>query len=115
MALLTPAASRIQDAADRSMQVQHNLALAFALAWYQRDHRRYPENLHALTPKYLSKVPNDVFSGKPLVYRRSETGFLLYSVGVNCRDDEGRSSEDEPPGDDLSVRLPLPELRKPGR
>lgn len=108
--LLIPAVSKAQYAADRCDQVQHNLYLAFALAAYQRDHGRYPKELAALAPKYLDKVPIDIFSGKPLIYRPSENGYLLYSVGVNGRDEEGQGYEDMPQGDDLSVRMPLPKL-----
>jgi hypothetical protein len=68
--------------------------------------------LEALAPKYLAEVPGDLFSGKPLIYRPSEKGYLLYSVGVNGQDDQGRSYDDDPPGDDLVVRMPLPELRR---
>jgi hypothetical protein len=39
-------------------------------------------------------------------------GYLLYSVGVNGKDDGGRQFDDDPPGDDLSVRMPLPELKR---
>jgi hypothetical protein len=64
-----------------------------------------------LAPKYLAAVPNDLFSGRPLVYRPTGSGYVLYSVGPNGQDDGGRSSDDDPPGDDLTVRMPLPELK----
>ncbi|HMC64121.1 MAG TPA: hypothetical protein VKI65_04215 [Gemmataceae bacterium] len=102
----------VQDAADRAQQTQDNLLVAFALAWYQRDHGRYPKELNALAPKYLPKVPLDLFSGKPLVYRPSENGYLLYSVGVNGKDEGGQGYDDEPRGDDLTVRMPVPEVRR---
>jgi hypothetical protein len=111
VSLLVPAIRKVQQAADRVQQTQDNLILAFALARYQREHGRYPEELAALAPKYLERVPVDLFSGKPLIYRPNENGYLLYSVGVNGKDDEGRGYDDQPPGDDLSVRMPLPELR----
>jgi hypothetical protein len=103
---------KVQAAADRSEQLQNNLYLAFALAAYRRDHGRYPEKLAALAPKYLPKVPQDMFSGKPLVYEPSEKGYLFYSVGVNGRDEQGRGYDDEPAGDDLAVRMPLPKPPK---
>jgi hypothetical protein len=108
--LMLPSISKVQNAADRGEQVQRNLHLAFALAAYQRDHGRYPMKLEALTPKYLPHIPDDLFSGKALVYRPSGNGYLLYSVGLNGRDDDGRSPDDEPPGDDPRVRMPLPKL-----
>jgi hypothetical protein len=112
LCLTAPAVLKVQQAADRAEQVQRNLHLAFALAAYQRDHGRYPMSLDALAPKYLATVPQDLFTGKALVYRPSETGYLLYSFGVNGRDDEGRYHDDDPPGDDPSVRMPLPKLRE---
>lgn len=110
IALMILPARKVEQAAERSRQIQDNLAVAFALAWYQRDHGRYPAKLEALTPKYLKQVPKDLFSGKALLYRPSGNGYLLYSVGPNGKDEGGRGYSDTPPGDDLSVRMPLPAL-----
>ena len=112
ISLLVPAVRKVQQAGDRSEQVEHNLHLAFALAAYRRDHGKYPAKLDALAPDYLAAVPQDLFSGKPLIYRPDEKGYLLYSVGINGVDEGGRWYDDEPPGDDPGVRMPLPELRK---
>jgi hypothetical protein len=109
--LLMPAVRKVQGAYDRSEQVQRNLHVAFALAAYHRDNGRYPAKLDDLAPKYLPAVPDDLFAGKPLVYRPSDKGYLFYSVGVNGKDDGGRSFDDDPPADDLRVRMPLPELK----
>jgi hypothetical protein len=90
-------------------QRQRNLQVAFALAAYQRDQGRYPAKLADLSPKYLAAIPNDIFTGKDLIYRPEEKGYLLYSVGRNGKDEGGRTFEDDPAGDDESVRMPLPE------
>jgi hypothetical protein len=110
--LLVPAVSKVQQAADRTGQTQQNVHVAFALAAYRAKEDRYPPTLDALAPKYLERVPGDLFSGKGLIYRRTETGYLLYSVGVNGKDDGGHGPEDEPAGDDLRVRMPLPERKQ---
>jgi hypothetical protein len=112
ISLLLPAVRKVQQASDRAEQTQRNLEVAFALAAYRAQHGRYPRELEALAPKYLAAVPGDLFSGKALVYRPSEKGYLFYSVGINGRDEGGRSYEDDPPGDDLVVRMPLPDLRR---
>jgi hypothetical protein len=109
--LMTPAVHKVTYAADRIKQTHANLQLAFALAWYHCDHGHYPKSLDALAPKYLVKVPQDMFSGKALVYRPTDKGYLLYSVGVNGKDDGGRGYDDEPAGDDLVIRMPLPEWK----
>jgi hypothetical protein len=109
--LLVPAVRKVQSASDRAQQNQDNLMLAFALAWYQRDHGHYPKELAELAPRYLPAVPGDLFSGKPLVYQMEPEAYILYSVGINGKDDGGRGYDDQPPGDDLVIRMPLPPLR----
>jgi hypothetical protein len=100
----------VQNSEDRLQQTRRNLHVAFALTAYQRDHGHYPKTLAELAPQYLARVPTDLFTGQELVYQPSEKGYLLYSFGVNGRDDQGRGFGDQPPGDDLSVRMPLPAL-----
>jgi hypothetical protein len=106
--LLLPAIHKVQVAADRAEQTQRNLHIAFALAIYQRENGKYPEKLDALAPKYLAKVPDDLFTGKPLVYKPTEKGYQLYSLGPNGKVDAGRGREDDPASDDIAVRMPLP-------
>jgi hypothetical protein len=108
ISLLTPAFRKVQKGADRAEQLQANLHIAFALAAYRGDHGRYPAKLDELAPKYLAVVPDDIFSGKALIYRPSEGGYLLYSVGENGKGEGGHWYDDDPPGDDPRVRLPLP-------
>jgi hypothetical protein len=113
--LLLPAQRKVQQAGDRIEQVERNLQIAFALAAYQRDRGKYPPKLDALVPDYLKKIPDDLFSGKALIYSTTETGYLLYSFGVNAKDDGGQSYADDPPGDDLSVRMPRPAAQQQKR
>jgi hypothetical protein len=109
--LMVAGLRNVQAGADRTRQLEDNVQVAFGLAAYRRDRGGYPKALNALAPRYLAKVPEDRFSGKALVYRPSPDGYLLYSVGVNGKDEQGRGPEDEPPGDDLSVRMPPPKSR----
>jgi len=68
----------------------HQAALPCALERHRLANGQYPENLGALAPRFLDKLPNDVVSGTPLNYRRSDDGnFVLYSVGWNEKDDGG--------------------------
>jgi hypothetical protein len=113
IALRMPALRKVAMASDRIRQVQENITLAFALECYRRERGGYPKTLDALAPRYVKNVPHDLFSGKALIYRPSAEGYLLYSVGINGKDEGGRTYGDQPPGDDLPVRMPLPELRRP--
>jgi hypothetical protein len=112
IALLAPAVHKVQDASDRSLQIETNLQVAFALGAYKADHGLYPTKLSDLAPKYLPTIPGDVFSGKDLIYKPEKAGYLFYSVGANGQDDGGRWYDDEPRGDDPRVRMPLPPLKK---
>ena len=68
----------------------------------------YPDSLERLAPKHIAEIPNDLFTGKLLKYERTADGYRFYSVGQNEQDEEGRSFDDNPRGDDLVVRMPLP-------
>jgi hypothetical protein len=105
---MMPAVDLVINAADRVQQTFDTVAVAYAVAWYQRANGRYPDSLAKLTPTYLKAVPGDLFSGKELVYKPEGNGFRLYGVGVNGRDDGGRGPDSQPPGDDIVVRIPLP-------
>jgi hypothetical protein len=108
--LLVPNMVMLEQADERQQQRLRNLHIAFALGAYHREHGQYPKKLEALAPKYMANVPLDLFTGKLLTYQPSANGYLLYSFGVNGRDDQGRGTYDDPPGDDLRVRMPLPPL-----
>jgi hypothetical protein len=110
--LMFPGYDKVNSSAERIEQVQRNLHLAFALAAYHSDHGRYPAKLDELVPKYLEKIPDDLFSGKALIYRVEDDGYLLYSVGPNGVDDDGRGYDDQPRGDDISIRMPVPVPQK---
>ncbi|MDY3561274.1 hypothetical protein R5W23_002549 [Gemmata sp. JC673] len=110
-ALVMPGLQKCQWSFDRATQTDRNLQLAFALAAYRKDTGRYPAKLADLAPKYMAAVPDDLFTGKPLTYQPAEKGYFFYSVGENGKDDGGRGRDDEPRGDDLGVRVPLPALK----
>lgn len=67
---------------------------AIALYRYKKAKGEYPERLEELAPTYLSKMPIDWFVAKPMQYRKQNDGtYLLYSVGVNLKDDGGQPGE----------------------
>ncbi len=65
-------------------------ALACALERYRLANGQFPETLAALSPQFIAHPPNDVITGQPYKYRRTDDGqFLLYSVGWDEKDDGG--------------------------
>jgi hypothetical protein len=80
--------------------------LALALGAYRSDRGRYPNGIQELAPKYIAALPKDRFSDADYIYKIEGSGYLLYSVGPNGKDDGGRQSDEEPPGDDVAIRTP---------
>jgi len=59
---------------------------------YKNQKGHFPEEIAALVPDILEKEPIDPFTGNPFIYKLQEDGFVIYSVGSNEKDDEGRGT-----------------------
>ncbi len=59
---------------------------------YKNQKGHFPENIAALIPDILEKEPVDPFTGDPFIYKLQEGGFIVYSIGSNEKDDEGRAT-----------------------
>ncbi len=89
-AILTPVfTTQAFDKAAQYHALQRLMQVAVALRLYRLEHGRCPDDLQALVPKYLPKVPIDPFDGKPLRYHRLAKGFKVWSIGPNLKDDGG--------------------------
>lgn len=66
--------------------------IALACKTYRNQEGHFPENIAALIPDILEKEPVDPFTGNPFIYKLQEDGFVVYSVGSNEKDDEGRAT-----------------------
>jgi len=66
------------------------LITVLAILRYKADTGQFPETLDGLVSSgYLKAVPNDPYSNSALVYKLTEDGFKLYSVGKDFSDDGG--------------------------
>jgi hypothetical protein len=61
-----------------------------ALELYRREHGQFPASLPAVQVAYDLPEIIDPFSKVAPVYRRTDAGFLLYSVGLDGKDDGGK-------------------------
>lgn len=66
--------------------------LGIACEIYRAEHGHYPENLSQLPDELTKGTAIDPLSGKPLIYKRLESGFIIYSVGLNGKDDRGQET-----------------------
>jgi hypothetical protein len=64
--------------------------LHLAVRAYEQQRGSPPPSLDALVPAYLPAVPQDPFAPKPLVYRQTGAGVLIYSRGPDGKDDGGK-------------------------
>ncbi len=79
---------------------------ALSLAIHHHKRGQYPASLAAL-PDAAQREAVDPYTGKPLIYRRTADGYLLYSVGPNGQDDTAKQDNDRINfDDDLGIQVP---------
>jgi hypothetical protein len=66
------------------------LALELALHCFHARSGLYPPDLSALAPLGIAAIPRDPFAGAEFKYRRTPTGFTVYSPGPTGQDSGGR-------------------------
>jgi hypothetical protein len=106
--LFLPPTTAIENPQARGRTQLELIRVGLALAVYRAEHGAYPAKLADLAPKYIATIPKDEFSDEDLHYKLDGDGFLLYSVGINGRDDGGKGLDDATNGedwDDLSIRI----------
>ena len=88
--IMLPSLYRIPMRAAAAQTAVDEAAIACALERYRLANGQFPDNLDMLVPKFIFQLPNDVISGGPYKYYRTNDGrFLLYSVGWNQTNDGG--------------------------
>ncbi len=66
--------------------------IGIACKIYRKLYGDFPEDLAKLSPEILEKVPVDPFTGHPFIYKKQDSGFIVYSIGSNLKDDQGRGT-----------------------
>jgi hypothetical protein len=102
--ILFPVLSQAQSAVLRTETHGRLRALLISLARYHERHRKFPDALSDVS----SNPPFDPFTNKPLIYRRIPTGFILYSVGENFKDDGGKSKKLNKDDKDMDIVVEYP-------
>jgi hypothetical protein len=88
--MLGPAHYRVVQITWRLRTGREALLTVLAVLCYEKEKGRYPAGLNELVAAgYLKKLPMDPYSDAPLIYQKTEGGFLLYSFGIDLTDDGG--------------------------
>jgi hypothetical protein len=91
-----PAIARVNTIAYRLKADTYATLAIVAILRYKQDKGGYPGTLGDLIQAgYLKQLPMDPWSDKPLVYKTTNDGFMLYSVGSNFKDDGGQVARDD--------------------
>lgn len=96
---LAPALGRVA-ALDVRCQGGTDLArTALAIERYRLATGSIPRDLESLVPDYLDHVPLDPYDGRPIRYQPTASGYRLYNVAEDGRDDGGLGKDEVPRGD----------------
>jgi hypothetical protein len=113
--LIMPATSKVAEATQRSQAMLRCASVAVAAERYRLRHDgAWPRGLDDLVKaELLKEVPRDPYDGKPLRFKRTPTGVLVYSVGLDKTDNGGKLNRANPraPGADLGFELWDPKQR----
>ncbi len=63
--------------------------VALGIERYRLAKGSLPKELTDLVPQYIDKVPIDPFDGKPVRYKLTEPGYIVYSIGEDGTDEGG--------------------------
>ena len=92
--VMAPALMRISQL-DSRVRAHLDLGrIAVAIERYRLATGKLPEQLTDLVPTYMEQVPMDPFDGQPIRYRRTEPGYVLYSIMEDGQDNGGKERED---------------------
>jgi len=112
---LMPAVHKVSRADCRTQAMLRSAAVAFACERYRLAKKAWPDSLEELVKeKLLDAIPIDPFDGQPIRYRRTKDGIVVYSVGVDCKDDGGNIDRHRfmDPGVDIGFQLWNPNRRR---
>ena len=86
-----PAIKKTLEIGWRARARQGGTISTLSILRFEKDNGRLPKDWAELLSRgYVKTIPMDPYSGKPLIYRTTDDGFTLYSVGLNFTDDGGR-------------------------
>jgi hypothetical protein len=88
--MLLPALGRASLRSSRTQTFVDETRVACALERYRIAHQEVPDSLATLTPRFLPRIPTDLFDGQPLRYKKTgPDAYMIYSLGWNEKDDGG--------------------------
>jgi hypothetical protein len=105
--LILQAGKEFEGALLQAQAAREVMIVAIAAERFRLKNARWPSELHELVPTFLAEVPKDPCSpGNELRWKVTPTGRLVYSVGLDGKDDGGTCEwKDENEMVDVGFRL----------
>lgn len=97
--LLLPRLEALSREIDRAKSDLAGARIFLGILAYRDHFGSYPPSLESLEARLNWQMRDDPFSGKPFVYRRQGMGFILYSIGDDLKDSDGKQGYRMKPGD----------------
>jgi len=89
-----PSYNKLLERSSQARTDMEALVATLAIFRYKAEKGQLPSSLEMLVDQhYLKALPQDSYSFGPHVYRLTESGFLLYSLGADFDDDGGTPSK----------------------
>jgi hypothetical protein len=93
--LTAPALENVEQSCVHGQTMIDLARLACALERARRADGVYPATLESLVPNHISALPREIATGQLFRYQKSDDErFLLYSVGINGKDEGGATKSD---------------------
>jgi hypothetical protein len=93
--MLTPSHDTLLTRVVASNGDRDGVLIGLALELYHHEHGKWPASLADLSPRFLPTLPPDPITGGPLHYKVVNDRPLVYSVGIDGKDDGGRLPKNE--------------------
>lgn len=111
--LIMPAMDKVEQADQRIVTQLRCAVVALACERFRIANGRWPSTLGEIPKSILANVPNDPFTGEPLMMTRTEVGLNIYSTGKDGIDDGGEVLNPKMEfGSDIGFRLYDPAHRR---
>ncbi len=95
MRMIIPAVGSLEKTIWQIKIKRDALITILAILRFKQETGNYPRSLNDLKPAYIDEIPSDIYRQGPMTYKQTETGFILYSFGIDRDDDGGKMGKSE--------------------